>query len=198
MLNLADICLEKKLHLTTYATGCIFHYDKDFPEGSGKGFKEEDTPNFTGSYYSYTKVMMASLSTAPSSEPPRQNCCMLHATSLSQCTLSEPSAPCWHDEDVPSHCMHACEVICCTRNQVQGAPGIACSIKQQWTPGHCASLDQDHAIAHVLAACLPCHCMHVTETLPVFRACSYCMSQMLAACLPCQYAILQDCRSAID
>ncbi|BDA42934.1 Trifunctional UDP-glucose 4,6-dehydratase/UDP-4-keto-6-deoxy-D-glucose 3,5-epimerase/UDP-4-keto-L-rhamnose-reductase [Coccomyxa sp. Obi] len=61
MLNLADICLEKKLHLTTYATGCIFHYDKDFPEGSGKGFKEEDTPNFTGSYYSYTKAMVESL-----------------------------------------------------------------------------------------------------------------------------------------
>ena len=38
--------------------GCIFHYDKDFPEGSGKGFKEGDKPNFTGSYYSYTKVCL--------------------------------------------------------------------------------------------------------------------------------------------
>ena len=56
MLNLADICFERKIHLTTYATGCIFHYDKDFPEGSGKGFKEADKPNFTGSYYSYTKA----------------------------------------------------------------------------------------------------------------------------------------------
>ena len=56
MLNLADICFEKKIHLTTYATGCIFHYDKEFPEGSGKGFKEADKPNFTGSYYSYTKA----------------------------------------------------------------------------------------------------------------------------------------------
>ena len=56
MLNLADICNTAKIHLTTYATGCIFHYDKDFPENSGKGFKEDDTPNFTGSYYSYTKV----------------------------------------------------------------------------------------------------------------------------------------------
>ena len=59
MLNLADICFEKKIHLTTYATGCIFHYDKDFPEGSGKGFKEADKPNFTGSYYSYTKVRLS-------------------------------------------------------------------------------------------------------------------------------------------
>ena len=36
MLNLADICYEKKIHLTTYPTGCIFHNDKDFPDGSGK------------------------------------------------------------------------------------------------------------------------------------------------------------------
>lgn len=39
-------------------TGCIFHYDENFPEGSGKGFKESDTPNFTGSYYSFTKVRL--------------------------------------------------------------------------------------------------------------------------------------------
>ena len=56
MLNLADVCHQRNIHLTTFATGCIFHYDKDFPEGSGKGFKEGDTPNFTGSYYSYTKA----------------------------------------------------------------------------------------------------------------------------------------------
>lgn len=55
-LNLADICSQKDIHLTVYATGCIFHYDKDFPQGSGRGFTESDTPNFTGSYYSYTKV----------------------------------------------------------------------------------------------------------------------------------------------
>ena len=55
-LTLADTCLQKGIHMTYYGTGCIFHYDKDFPEGSGKGFEESDTPNFTGSYYSYTKV----------------------------------------------------------------------------------------------------------------------------------------------
>lgn len=58
MLNLADLCDQRSIHLTTYATGCIFHYDKDFPQGSGKGFKEEDTPNFMGSYYSKTKVSL--------------------------------------------------------------------------------------------------------------------------------------------
>ena len=55
-LNLADVTNEKGIHLTVYATGCIFHYDKDFPQDSGKGFTEDDTPNFTGSYYSKTKV----------------------------------------------------------------------------------------------------------------------------------------------
>ena len=30
-----------------FATGCIFEYDEAHPEGSGIGFKEEDTPNFT-------------------------------------------------------------------------------------------------------------------------------------------------------
>lgn len=58
MLNLADLCLTHNIHLTTYATGCIFHYDVDFPEGTGKGFTELDTPNFTGSYYSHTKVIL--------------------------------------------------------------------------------------------------------------------------------------------
>ncbi len=58
MLNLADLCLTHKIHLTTYATGCIFHYDVDFPEGTGKGFTELDTPNFTGSYYSHTKASL--------------------------------------------------------------------------------------------------------------------------------------------
>ena len=56
MLNLADLTEQRKIHLTTYATGCIFHYDDDFPEGSGKGFTEDDKANFFGSYYSKTKV----------------------------------------------------------------------------------------------------------------------------------------------
>jgi len=42
-----------------YATGCIFEYDAHHPEGSGIGFKEEDTPNFTGSFYSKTKAMVS-------------------------------------------------------------------------------------------------------------------------------------------
>ena len=82
MLNLADICLEKKIHLTTYATGCIFHYDKDFPQGSGKGFTEEDEPNFTGSYYSKTKVRGCSPCVCLFALSLRQACCFVGSPSL--------------------------------------------------------------------------------------------------------------------
>lgn len=57
-LNLADVCFQNNIHLTIFATGCIFHYDDKFPQGSGIGFKEDDEPNFTGSYYSKTKALV--------------------------------------------------------------------------------------------------------------------------------------------
>ncbi|KAF5827681.1 hypothetical protein DUNSADRAFT_251 [Dunaliella salina] len=60
-LTLADVCLTKNIHMTYYGTGCIFHYDDNFPMNSGKGFKENDQPNFTGSYYSYSKAIVESL-----------------------------------------------------------------------------------------------------------------------------------------
>jgi hypothetical protein len=52
----AHIDLVLHPHPSSQGTGCIFHYDDVFPQGSGKGFKESDKPNFTGSYYSYVKV----------------------------------------------------------------------------------------------------------------------------------------------
>ncbi|CAL0323108.1 unnamed protein product [Lupinus luteus] len=60
-LNLADICKEHGLYLMNFATGCIFEYDKEHPLGSGIGFKEEDKPNFIGSFYSKTKAMVEDL-----------------------------------------------------------------------------------------------------------------------------------------
>ncbi|XP_004244296.2 trifunctional UDP-glucose 4,6-dehydratase/UDP-4-keto-6-deoxy-D-glucose 3,5-epimerase/UDP-4-keto-L-rhamnose-reductase RHM1 [Solanum lycopersicum] len=60
-LNLADVCKENGLLMVNFATGCIFEYDAAHPEGSGIGFKEEDTPNFTGSFYSKTKAMVEEL-----------------------------------------------------------------------------------------------------------------------------------------
>ncbi|KAL1223815.1 Trifunctional UDP-glucose 4,6-dehydratase/UDP-4-keto-6-deoxy-D-glucose 3,5-epimerase/UDP-4-keto-L-rhamnose-reductase RHM1 [Cardamine amara subsp. amara] len=60
-LTLADVCRENGLLMMNFATGCIFEYDAKHPEGSGIGFKEEDTPNFTGSFYSKTKAMVEEL-----------------------------------------------------------------------------------------------------------------------------------------
>lgn len=57
-LTLADLCHERDIHCTVYATGCIFKYDDAHPLGSGIGFKEEDAPNFDGSFYSETKGYM--------------------------------------------------------------------------------------------------------------------------------------------
>eukprot|EP00246_Nothoceros_aenigmaticus_P006635 TRINITY_DN1966_c0_g1_i1.p1 TRINITY_DN1966_c0_g1~~TRINITY_DN1966_c0_g1_i1.p1 ORF type:complete len:677 (-),score=131.81 TRINITY_DN1966_c0_g1_i1:412-2442(-) len=60
-LTLADVCRKNGLLLVNFATGCIFEYDKAHPMGSGIGFKEEDKPNFTGSFYSKTKAMVEEL-----------------------------------------------------------------------------------------------------------------------------------------
>lgn len=46
-LNLADVCANKGIHCTIYATGCIFEYDDAHPIG-GPGFTEEDKANFDG------------------------------------------------------------------------------------------------------------------------------------------------------
>ncbi|EGU73824.1 dTDP-glucose 4,6-dehydratase [Fusarium oxysporum f. sp. conglutinans race 2 54008] len=53
-LTLADRCAQLGIHCTIFATGCIYQYDETHPIG-GPGFKEEDAPNFTGSFYSMTK-----------------------------------------------------------------------------------------------------------------------------------------------
>lgn len=57
-LNVADLCLSRDIHVTVYATGCIFKYDEAHQLGSGVGFTEEDAPNFDGSFYSQTKGYM--------------------------------------------------------------------------------------------------------------------------------------------
>lgn len=65
-LTLADLCAVHGIHMTNFATGCIFHYDEKKPEKIERHdslvakdpsltFSEEDRPNFTGSFYSETK-----------------------------------------------------------------------------------------------------------------------------------------------
>ncbi len=61
ILNLADIAYLHDIHVTNFGTGCIYEYDAEHPMGSGKGFTEEDEPNFAGSFYSKTKIMLEKL-----------------------------------------------------------------------------------------------------------------------------------------
>ena len=56
-LNIADICATRNIHHLLFATGCIFEYDDEHTIG-GKGFTEDDTPNFHKSFYSHTKAMV--------------------------------------------------------------------------------------------------------------------------------------------
>ena len=60
-LNLIDVAHEHGIHVTNFATGCIYSYDDEHPMGSRIGFTEEDKPNFRGSYYSYTKATVEEL-----------------------------------------------------------------------------------------------------------------------------------------
>lgn len=60
VLNLADVCSEKGIHCTVFATGCIYEYDEGHVIG-GKGFVEEDAPNFKDSFYSETKGVVENL-----------------------------------------------------------------------------------------------------------------------------------------
>ncbi|KAH6609397.1 nrs er [Trichoderma cornu-damae] len=53
-LNLADACFQANVHCTIFATGCVYQYDQAHPIG-GRGYTEEDRPNFEGSFYSLTK-----------------------------------------------------------------------------------------------------------------------------------------------
>ena len=54
VLKVSSLCID-------FHRRCIYEYDKEHPIG-GKGFKEHDTPNFTGSFYSDTKGMVEKVS----------------------------------------------------------------------------------------------------------------------------------------
>lgn len=55
-MTISDICAERGIHHLLYATGCIFEYDDEHTIG-GKGFTEEESANFHGSFYSHTKAL---------------------------------------------------------------------------------------------------------------------------------------------
>lgn len=54
---IGDLCYRKNIHLTYLGSGCIYLYNENHPIG-GPGFTEEDEPNFEGSFYSHTKVLI--------------------------------------------------------------------------------------------------------------------------------------------
>ncbi len=60
-LNLIDIAFLHNIHITNISTGCIYEYDAQHPMYSGIGFTEEDEPNFNGSFYSRTKILLEKL-----------------------------------------------------------------------------------------------------------------------------------------
>jgi dTDP-4-dehydrorhamnose reductase len=61
VLNLADIAYLKGIHVTNLSTGCLYNYDEKHPLGSGIGYKEEEEPNSTGSFYARTKIILEKL-----------------------------------------------------------------------------------------------------------------------------------------
>ena len=60
ILNLIDLAHSRGIHVTNFATGCIYSYDDAHPV-NGLGFSENDVANFRGSYYSNTKAMVEEL-----------------------------------------------------------------------------------------------------------------------------------------
>jgi len=60
-LTLCDVAFQHNIHVTNFATGCIFEYDEGHPMDSGVGFLEGDTPNFSASFYSMTKGLVEKL-----------------------------------------------------------------------------------------------------------------------------------------
>ena len=57
LINLVDVCCLKNIHVTNLSTGCIYQYDDKHSISSGIGFKENEEPNFSGSFYSATKII---------------------------------------------------------------------------------------------------------------------------------------------
>ena len=50
-INISSACSDREIYFVHFGSGCIYEGDN-----GGRGFKEEDEPNFSGSYYSRTKM----------------------------------------------------------------------------------------------------------------------------------------------
>lgn len=69
---IAGLCYRYQKHYTYIGSGCIYNYDCNHPEpiealsaqeyeSKYKGFTEDDEPNFQGSFYSFTKSLIDSI-----------------------------------------------------------------------------------------------------------------------------------------
>ncbi|KAE8379694.1 hypothetical protein BDV26DRAFT_280166 [Aspergillus bertholletiae] len=54
--NLIDCCFLRGVHITHFASACIYDQDKAHPL-DGSGFTEEEPPNYGASFYSYSKLV---------------------------------------------------------------------------------------------------------------------------------------------
>jgi len=59
--TLVDECAKRGIHVTYFGTGCVYNYDAKHTAENGVGFKETEAPNFFGSFYSKTKVIVEEL-----------------------------------------------------------------------------------------------------------------------------------------
>lgn len=62
---LAETCARSNIHFTFVSSGCLYNYNDEHPIPTNssdwktiKGYTEDDEPNFTGSFYSCTKVVI--------------------------------------------------------------------------------------------------------------------------------------------
>ena len=60
-LNIADVASEFNLHCTLISTGITYTYDEEHTVNSGKGFTEEEKPNFDRNFYSKMRIMQEEL-----------------------------------------------------------------------------------------------------------------------------------------
>ncbi|KAE8151652.1 hypothetical protein BDV25DRAFT_171304 [Aspergillus avenaceus] len=54
--NLVDCCFLRGVHITHFASACIYDQDENHPL-DGPGFTEEEPPNYGESFYSYSKLI---------------------------------------------------------------------------------------------------------------------------------------------
>jgi len=57
-LNVFDACFVRGIHVSYTGSGIIYQYDEAHPLGSGKGFTEEDAPNFDLNFYVKMRIYL--------------------------------------------------------------------------------------------------------------------------------------------